>query len=284
MNPQQKRVAAIHDISGVGKCSLTVALPILSAAGCEAAVIPTALLSTHTAAFEGYTYRDLTDEMLPIARHWQKSGLKFDAIYSGFLGSSAQVQIVCDIIGIIGGENTLTLIDPAMADNGRLYSTFDSGFPRVMKKLAAKADILTPNITEICLLTDSEYKVGPYDERYITQLLEKAADLGCKNIVLTGVYFDDKNLGCAAYDCENGSIDYIFSDKQSGFYHGTGDIFASALVSGMMNGFDLKSSAKIACDFVAQSIIETNLQPKPNEYGVNFESALPCLMKSLNII
>lgn len=284
MNPQQKRVAAIHDISGVGKCSLTVALPILSAAGCEAAVMPTALLSTHTAAFDGYTYRDLTDEMLPIAEHWHKSGLKFDAIYSGFLGSTAQVQIVCDIIDIIGDEHTLTLIDPAMADNGRLYRTFDSDFPQVMKKLAAKADILTPNITEICLMTDSEYKSGPYDKKYISQLLQKAAGLGCKKIVLTGVYFDDEKLGCAAYDCENGECDYIFSDKQSGFYHGTGDVFASALLSGLMNGFDLKSSAKIACDFVAQSIIETNLQPVPNKYGVNFENALPCLMKSLKII
>lgn len=282
--PLQKRIAAVHDISGIGKCSLTAALPVLSAAGCEAAVIPTAVLSTHTGGFNEYTYRDLSDDMLNIAKHWRKCGFEFDAFYSGFLGSTAQIDIVLQIIGTICSDKTLILIDPAMADNGRLYSTFAPDFPKYMKLLCKRADIITPNITEICLMTGNEYKSGPYDKAYIEKLLNDGKDLCGGKILLTGVYFDYDSLGCAVFDAANGKTEYIMAEKCKGFYHGTGDMFASAFLAALMNDMALEKSAKIAVDFVRECIIETQKEGNPIAYGVYFERALPYLMKRLGII
>lgn len=282
--PLQKRIAAVHDISGIGKCSLTAALPVLSAAGCEAAVIPTAVLSTHTGGFDEYTYRDLTDDMQSIAEHWKKYGFEFDAFYSGFLGSDKQIDIVLQMIDLLCSNDTTILIDPAMADNGRLYSTFSKGFPEHMKRLCKRADIITPNITEICLMTGCEYKRGPYDKAYIENLFCKSKQFCSGKIVLTGVYFDDESLGCAVFDVKTEKTAYIMSQKCRGFYHGTGDLFASALLSGLMNGFSLKNSAKIAVEFVHECIIETQKEGDPIAYGVYFERALPFLMKRLGII
>lgn len=281
---KQKRIAAIHDISGIGKCSLTVALPILSAAGCEAAVIPTAVLSTHTGGFENYTYRDLTDDMPKIAEHWNNYGFEFDAIYSGFLGSNEQVSIVCDIIKMLKNKSTVAVVDPAMADHGKLYKTFSSDFPQSIKKLVAMADILTPNITEACLLTDTPYKSGPYDKEYIENLLCKCAMLGCKTVVLTGVYFDNDKLGAAAYDCESKKTTYISTEKQDGFYHGTGDIFASVLTAAIMCEKTLEKAVEIAVEFVKLCIEHTAKYENPNEYGVYFEPMLPKLMEQLGIL
>ena len=282
--PLQKRIAAVHDISGIGKCSLTAALPVLSCAGCEAAVIPTAVLSTHTGGFVGYTYRDLTDDMLNMARHWKKCGFEFDAFYSGFLGSSDQIDIVLQIIDTICGDDTLIMIDPAMADNGKLYTTFENDFPNHMKRLCNRADIITPNITEICLMTGNEYKSGPYDKAYIEKLLcDCEALCGGKN-VLTGVYFDDSALGCAIHDTAIGTTDYIMTEKCRGFYLGTGDLFASALLAGLMNDKSLDESAQTAVDFIRECITETQKEGDPIAYGVYFERALPFLMKKLGII
>ena len=144
----QKRVAAIHDISGFGKCSLTVALPIISAAGIETTIMPTAVLSTHTGGFTGYTYRDLTGDLRAIAEHWKSLELHFDAIYSGFLGSFEQIDIVKDFIDMFRADGNITVVDPAMADNGQMYSLFNMEFAKAMASLCAKADIVVPNITE----------------------------------------------------------------------------------------------------------------------------------------
>ena len=282
--PLQKRIAAVHDISGIGKCSLTAALPVLSAAGCEAAVIPTAVLSTHTGGFSEYTYRDLTDDMLGIAQHWNKCGFEFDAFYSGFLGSTAQIDIVLQIIDTICNDDTLILIDPAMADNGRLYTTFAPDFPDYMKRLCKRADIITPNITEICLMTGNEYKRGPYDKTYIDKLLNDGKALCSGKIVLTGVFFEDDNLGCAVFDTKSDDTQYIMNEKCKGFYPGTGDMFASALLAGLMNDMPLEDSAQIAVDFVRECITETQKEGDPIAYGVYFERALPYLMKRLGIV
>ncbi|MDR1065414.1 MAG: bifunctional hydroxymethylpyrimidine kinase/phosphomethylpyrimidine kinase, partial [Oscillospiraceae bacterium] len=169
----RKRVAAIHDISGFGKCSLTVALPILSAAGIECSVIPTAVLSTHTGGFTGYTYRDLTEDILPVFRHWQSIGLTFDAGYSGFLGSPEQLEIVAGIFGEMKNGGAMIVVDPVMADDGKLYSTFDAAFPDGMRRLCAGADVIVPNITEAALMTGAEYKAGPYTREYIEKLLAR---------------------------------------------------------------------------------------------------------------
>ena len=193
----QKRVAAIHDISGFGKCSLTVALPVISAAGIETSVIPTAVLSSHTAVKPGYTCRDLTDDMRPFAAHWKQLGLSFDAIYSGYLGSTEQIAIVCDIIDTFKIEKTVVIVDPAMADNGKMYELFDKSFASRMRKLCKKADIIVPNITEAMFLLEEEYFEGPYTKGFIENTLSRLGNLGPEKVVLTGVCFDEKKIGAA---------------------------------------------------------------------------------------
>lgn len=278
---KQKRAAAIHDISGVGKCSLTVALPILSAAGVECSVIPTALLSTHTGGFDDFTYRDLTDEILPIAKHWASLGLHFDSIYTGYLGSTEQIEIVLKTIDLLKSDDTLILVDPVMADAGELYKTFDISFPKEMLALCKKADILIPNITEACLLTETPYKKGPYSKDYIEALIDGLKQVADKKIVLTGVHFDDNMLGCACFDNETDSLEYCFTEQIHGFYHGTGDVFGSVLLSAIMNDKSLKESAQIAAEITANAIKRTKEDKSDVRFGVRFEDELPNLIRKL---
>lgn len=280
----QKRVAAIHDISGFGKCSLTVALPIISAAGIEVSAIPTAVLSTHTGGFTGFTYRDLTEDMTPFAEHWKSMNLHFDAIYSGFLGSFEQIDIVSNIFDMLKTDDTLIMVDPCMADNGKLYTVYDESMALGMTKLCAKADIIVPNLTEAAFMLKEPYVEGPYTKKYIENILKNLASLGCKKIVLTGVYFDNKFLGAASYDSDTKKITYSFNKLVEGSFHGTGDVFASALLSGLMNGFSLADSTQIAVDFTYNSIRSTELAKTDRRFGVNFENNIPGLLKSLRLI
>ncbi|MCL2528456.1 MAG: pyridoxamine kinase [Defluviitaleaceae bacterium] len=273
-NRKQKRVAAIHDISGFGRCSITVALPIISAAGIECSVVPTAVLSTHTGGLEGFTYRDLTDDILPIATHWQSLGLGFDAIYSGFLGSYKQVEIVSGFIDRFRTADNLVMVDPVMADNGVLYKTFAPDFPQEMLRLCKKADLIVPNMTEAALLLGETYKEGPYTETYISGILKKLASLGSKLIVLTGVCFDDKSIGAAAYDCATGQIDYAMAARIPGFYPGTGDVFGSTLLAGLLNGKGLACATEFAVKYVASSINRTYTAGTDSRFGINFEAGL----------
>ncbi len=181
-----KKILTIQDISCVGQCSLTVALPILSACGMETCILPSAVLSTHTAGFSGFTVRDLTSDIPAIAAHWQKEKIQFDAIYTGYLGSLQQIEYVKDIFANLKAEGGTIIVDPAMADNGKLYPAFDAAYAAAMAGLCGQADIVIPNITEACLMTGTEYKEN-YDGFYITQLLEKTAALGVQTVVLTGV-------------------------------------------------------------------------------------------------
>lgn len=269
---RQKRILAIHDISCVGRCSLTVALPLISATGIEVSVIPTAILSTHTGGFYGYTYRDLTDDILPIAGHWQSLGLQFDAVYTGFLGSYRQLDIISELFDRFKRADNLMVVDPVMADHGQLYKVYDSSFPAGMRTLCKKADILVPNITEACLLTGTPYREGPYSEKFIEELLNKLLELGPKWVVLTGVCFEESHLGAAAY---SGSVPgYYFREKIEGIYHGTGDVFASALIASLMNGVGMETSARIAVDFTVECIERTKKAGTDVRYGVNFEAGL----------
>lgn len=281
---RQKRVAAIHDISGFGKCSLTVALPILSAAGIETAVLPTAVLSTHTGGFTGFTYRDLTDDIRPFTDHWSSLGLKFDAIYSGFLGSFKQLELVGEFFDRFKTPDNLILVDPVMADNGTMYSLFSSDFAAGMANLCKKADILVPNITEATFLLNETYQEGPYSKEYINKLLRELTGLGADKIVLTGVFFNEKELGAATYDKHTGEIDYLMAPRIPGYYHGTGDVFGSALLSGLMNGFDLKASAAIAVHFTTESIKRTYEAQTDIRFGVDFERSIPHFLKDLKLI
>ena len=253
----QKRVAAIHDLSGFGKCSLTVALPILSAAGIETSALPTAILSTHTGGISGYTYRDLTEDMRPVMKHWKSLDIKFDAIYTGFLGSFEQLDIVKEFFDAFRQEDNLILVDPVMGDNGELYTVFTREFAAGMRMLCQKADIIVPNLTEAALLLDEPYHPGPYTHAYIESLLRKLGALGPQKVVLTGVYFKEDELGAATYDRTTDTIDYVFTQKIPGYYHGTGDVFASALLSALLNDFSLIDAAAIAVHFTTDSIRRT---------------------------
>lgn len=279
----QKRVAAIHDISCFGKCSLTVALPILSAAGIEANVIPTAVLSTHTGGFSGFTFRDLTEDILPVASHWKTLPICFDAIYTGFLGSLQQIDIVSTVFDIHRTDNTLIVVDPVMADNGELYTIFPKNFPKGMRALCEKADIIVPNMTEAALLLDEPYREGPYTKEYIDRVLKSLCDLGPKRVVLTGVCFDDKLLGAAVYDREEDLVQYALCERIEGSYHGTGDVFASALVASVLRSVPLIAAADIAADFTAQSIRKTREAGTDVRFGVNFEESLPHFMRRLGL-
>lgn len=278
---KQKRVGAIHDISCFGKCSLTVAIPIISATGIEVSVLPTALLSTHT-GIKNYTYKDLTNNLIPTAKHWKSLDINFNALYSGFLGSSNQIDIVLQIFEMFKTENNLIVVDPVMADQGKLYSIYDNDFPQKMKKLAKKADILMPNITEAVLLTDEKYYEGPYDKKFTQKLLYKLASLGPNKIILTGVYFDNKEIGVAIFDKNTNKIDYVFSNKINGYYPGTGDIFASSLLACFLKGKNLVDSAKIAVEFTFEAIKRTYNAKTNAKFGVNFEEGLNKFINKLS--
>ncbi len=274
-----KRILTIQDISCVGKCSLTVALPIISAAGVEAAILPTAVLSTHT-MFKGFTCKDLDDQLLPIARHWKSEGLTFDAFYTGYLASAQQIEKVIAIIDSLNRGNDLVIIDPAMADNGRLYPAFDSDFPHEMAKLCAKADYVLPNITEACLLTDTPYR-AEYDRAFAENTVRKLASQGAKKVVLTGAAFDGK-YGVLLYNSETDSFRMYEQEKIDAIFHGTGDIFSSTFTGALMRGMSEEDSAAAAADFTAECIRITKQSSDANWYGVDFERAIPYLLNRLS--
>lgn len=272
---EQLRILAVHDISCVGKCSLTVALPIISSVGIETAILPTAVLSNHTGGgFDGFTYRDLTDDIIPIVEHWKKENIMFDAVYLGYLGSKRQISIMEDIISDYKKNGTLIFIDPVMGDHGKLYKNFNADYPQKMLELCKFADIITPNITEAALMAGEEFKHGPYTKDYTDNLLCKLSAKGMKKIILTGVYFDDCELGVGIYDANTQNIEYVMSQRLPGFYDGTGDVFASSFIACVMRGKTLKESVRIAEEFVIDSIKATKVRENEKCYGVNFESAI----------
>jgi len=271
------RVLTVQDISCVGQCSLTVALPIISACGVETCVLPSAVLSTHTGGFSGFTFRDLTDDMPEILEHWQKEKLTFDAIYSGYLGSTKQIDYVSDIFDGVASEHCVKVVDPAMADHGKLYYGFDMPFVEAMKTLCAKADYLLPNLTEACFLTDTPYP-ETYDRAFIDALLQKLCALGCKNVIFTGVSYEIGKTGVVVY--ENGVYNYYEHELLPNSCHGTGDIYASAFVGALMRGKSAFEAACIAADF-AVSCIRHTASIEGHWYGAAFEPMLGGLIDAL---
>jgi pyridoxine kinase len=267
---QYKKVLTIQDISCVGQCSMTVALPILSACGVETCVLPSAVLSTHTAGFTGFTVRDLTEDMPGIMNHWLKEGIRFDAIYTGYLGSTLQIGYVSDIFEKTAAEGCVTIVDPAMADNGKLYPAFDGEYVEAMKGLCAKADFVVPNITEACFLTGVEYRTA-YDRAYIDLLLEQLTAIGCKNVILTGVSYAPGRTGIVVY--EKGEYAYYEHEFLSNSCHGTGDIYASAFVGALVRGKSAYDAAAIAGNYTLSCIRYTATLDN-HWYGAAFE---PCL-------
>ena len=283
MGKKQKKVLAIHDISCVGRCSLTVALPILSAAGLDTSVLPTAILSTHPGGFKGFTYRDLTEDISPISAHWQSLNIKFDALYSGFLGSYEQIDLVAGLFNRFRGKETLVMVDPAMADHGVLYSVCSLEIITGMAKLCSQADIIVPNLTEAAFLLNEEYVGEELPPDYIEKILRKLSALGTSKVILTGVSFAKDKLGAAAYDRDTDTICYAFGDRIAGHFHGTGDIFSSTLLSALLNDFPLQEALQIAVDYTQKAIALTVQAQQEPRYGICFEKAIPYLIKRLGL-
>lgn len=271
------RILTIQDISCVGQCSLTVALPILSACGIETAILPSAVLSTHTAGFSGYTCRDLTEDMPAIAAHWKKEKIAFDAFYTGYLGSTRQIAYVKDIFSTLGRGRALKIVDPAMADQGKLYPAFDQAYVEAMKTLCWDADLIVPNITEACLLADVPYQ-AQYDEAYITALLDALEARGAKTIVLTGVGYRPEETGVVVR--QGDKTDYYPHRYIAPGCHGTGDVYAAALTGALLRGWSTFEAAKIAADYTVLCIEKTRDDPD-HWYGVKFEKAIPALIDML---
>ncbi|MCL2592997.1 MAG: pyridoxamine kinase [Defluviitaleaceae bacterium] len=273
----QKRIAVINDLSCFGRCAISISMPILSASGLEVCTLPTAVLSSHF-AFPNPVYIDTTEHFENIKNHWNSLNLKFDAIFTGFIGSLDMIKMVSLFIDMFKGDNTKVIVDPTMADNGKFYSSpiFTAEYLEEMKELCKKADIIMPNITEACLLVGKEYIQGPYKIEYIESLLKNFE----QTVILTGVYFNDNEIGCTLKEFSK-KPEYIFSSKINGHYFGTGDIFGSTFVGAILKGFSYKDATKIAADFVSICIEKSNKVNTDNVRGINFEQNLGKLIEML---
>ena len=272
---KQKRIVTIQDLSCFGKCSLGVALPVISALGIETVALPTAILSTHTGEFENYTFCELTDEMPKIARHWESLDIKFDAVYVGYLGSISQLELVEQFLDRFAKEDTIIFVDPVMADNGELYDGFNEEFVGEMAKLCRRADVICPNITEACFLVGEEYREDFFDEAYIKNILQKLSKL-CKNSVLTSVSYDEKLCGAVAV-CGD-KTEEAFRERIKGHFYGAGDLFASAFIGEYTKTRDIKKALNLSADFVTESIKKTLDEKEKYWYGLKFEQALDILI------
>ena len=271
------KILTIQDISCVGQCSLTVALPILSACGVETCALPSAVLSTHTCGFTGYTFRDLTEDMPQICKHWEKEGIAFDGVYTGYLGSAKQIEYVKEILRTVKSPCGRTVVDPAMADNGKLYVGFDEAFADAMRSLCAEADYILPNLTEAALLAGLPYRAKPSREQ-VDVLLQALCALGCKNVILTGVSYREGKTGVVVF--ENGEYSYYEHDLLPNSCHGTGDIYASAFVGALMRGKTAYAAAAVAADYVLDCIRAT-AKLENHWYGAAFEPVLGKLIAAL---
>lgn len=270
-----KRIVSIQDLSCIGKCSQSIALPVLSAMGIECAALPTALLSAHT-AFDGFVCRELSDGFAPITAHWKSMGVHFDAIYTGYLGSEAQVALLQQIFDDFDTDENLIFVDPVMADHGKLYSGFSPDFPEKMKSLCKRADIVTPNVTEACLLTQTPYRDWQ-SEADICSLLEKLLQLGPRTAIITGIRLDEQHMGVATMNAD-GKFSLHKTDYLPAVFYGTGDLFASTCVGALTLGMPAEEAIATAADYVLKTIRVTAANPDARWYGVDFEKTLPYLM------
>ena len=274
-----KRILTIQDISCLGKCSITIALPVLSAMGIETVILPTALLSNHT-LFPEYTKLDLGEQMLPAASLWKKYGARFDAIYTGYLGTMDEIEKAASVIDLFREDDTLVFVDPVMGDNGKLYRGFSDEYAVWNAKLCAKADIVVPNITEACLMTGIAYRES-YDESYLKDLSFRLCETGAKMAVITGASLSEGKTGVYGMDARTGKTFQYQNDKVSVSYHGTGDLFASTAVGALIRGRSVCDAMKLAADHTADTIRATMKNPGNPWYGVDFESTIPDLIQKL---
>ena len=272
-----KKIVTIQDISCYGQCSITVALPILSAIGFETAILPSAILSTHTSGFKNFTVHDLSDELPKILNHWKDEKLSFDALYAGYLGDRRHFDIVKQIKKELLKDTAIFFLDPVMGDDGQLYPAFNNDYVLWMRDLIKYADIIDPNLTEAALLTGSEYK-EEYDEEYIRNILNKLVKLGAKTIILTGISYEKGMTGVVLY--QDGKYTYYKHKKINKSYHGTGDVYSSTLLGLYLRCNDLLEAIKGACDFTVKCI-ENTLDDEKHVYGVKFEPLLKDILKEV---
>ena len=270
-----KKILTIQDISCYGQCSITVALPIISAWGYETAILPSAILSTHTSGFKNFTVHDLSNEIPKIINHWKNEGIKYDALYAGYLGEVSHVDLVIQIKNELLNKDAFFVLDPVMGDDGELYPAFDMNYVKAIRRLVKEADIILPNLTEACFLTDTEYKES-YDEAYIKDIVNKLIALGAKKIVLTGIAYEKEATGVFVYD--GNEYHHFVHQKINKSYHGTGDVYASTFLGAYMGHQDLTKSAITASEFVVEAIKNTLDDPSHN-YSVKFEPLLVDFIK-----
>lgn len=270
------RIAAVHDVSGYGKCALTVAMPVISAMGIEVCPLPTALLSANT-LFEGFTFLDFTPYMKDYVDHWKKIGLAFDAVYSGFLGSQEQMAVVARLINEF--KSGISIIDPVMGDNGIVIKTYTSQMCKEMANLVAIADVTTPNITEACLLTGREYLGPELDQAISMTLCREIKESGAKSVILTGVQRGDKLYNCGI--TEEGEYFEIPIELLPFHMHGTGDLFSSIVVGGLVNGYSLQESVDFSAHFVYDAMVYSKDVEDAFDRGVAFEPLVYQLSKGL---
>ena len=271
MSTNTKKIVSVQDISCYGQCSLTVAQPVLSAYGFETAILPSAILSTHTGGFTGFTVLDLTDEMPGIVDHWRKEQIRFDAIYTGYIGDTRQFSLIKEMRDLLN-PGGLLICDPAMADYGKLYVALNENIVDGMRELVKESDIIMPNITEASFLLKIPYKENPGRED-IDAMASGLADMGPEVVIITGVSFEEGKIGAVAYNKKDGSMVEYFTTKMEKSYHGTGDIFSSVLIANLLEGKDLRACLEDACEFIVDCIKET-MPDESHGYGVKFEQVL----------
>ncbi len=277
-NPCQKRVLTVEDLSCFGKCSTTVALPILSVMGHETVSLPTAILSTHTGGFEGYHVRDLTDDILPISAHWMRAGIVFDCIYTGYLCKGKQVSLVRDLVHQHKRKETIFVADPAMADNGSYYYGFDAEHGADMLELCRLADLITPNVTEAAFLLGEKYPADGYDLAYVRGLISRLREAGARSVVLTSVAVGE-GYGIVGYDASADKEFSYFHKRVGQPLHGSGDVYTSVLVGKLLSGAGLEAAARFAADFVGECVARTMPHVDSHPYGLVYEPLLGRLIK-----
>ena len=271
------RVAAIHDMSGFGRCSLTVAIPVLSAMGLQCCPLPTAFLSTHTGGFEGFSFLDMTDEMPRVADHWKTMDMDFKCIYSGFLGSERQIEIVSEFIRVFRQKDTVVVVDPVMGDHGAVYQTYTPAMCEGMVHLAEQADVIVPNLTEAALLLGIPYGELPTGETGCREIVERLSLNGRRSVVLTGASAAPDLTGAMCFDAKSGQIQNIQVNRIPREFYGTGDVFASVLAGALVKGTALSEATRQAVDFVRACAERTAEQNLPIREGVDFEPLLGLL-------
>lgn len=269
---ENTKILTIQDISCFGQCSITVALPVISAFGIETAILPSAVLSTHTSGFEGFTVRDLTEDLPAIQKHWEKEGIYFDAIYTGFIASIEQLDYIKDIIDSRLKPGGLVFVDPAMADHGEFYNGFDQEFADKMGELCKVGDYILPNTTEACYLLHKPWK-EEFTREEMLDMANELSEFTKRHVILKGDTNEEGKLGMLVLDKEQSSLEIVYNDKIDYVSHGTGDVFASSFVGSTMVGKTPTQAAKIAGEFTKKAI-EKTIGDENHKYGVKFEQVI----------